>query len=313
MVTRLLEILELRRGRQLAVEQQVADLEKMRLLGELLDRVAAVQELALVAVDVGDRALAGAGRGEARVEGEDAAFGVEPADIDDVGPDRALVDRQVERLCPRSSAWRISGPGRSCVVPLCRARAAARRVPRARHRVTPAIRSCRRSRTGTSPRRSTVVAQSASRASAFLAPEDLHHVEHAGRNAAPGQRGADRLGDLAEPQIPSSAAKSRTHASRSLALQLACCMREVKFRQHDACRRIEQLRRRRVGPDRPRSSRTKRPISRSSGIVFARSFMPGIARAASPAAPVRSGGRCCDARKSSIAASRAASSAARMC
>jgi hypothetical protein len=40
--------------RQLAVEQQVADLDEVALLGELLDRVAAVQQHALVAVDVGD-------------------------------------------------------------------------------------------------------------------------------------------------------------------------------------------------------------------------------------------------------------------
>ena len=48
---------ELRLRRQLAVDQQVRDLEVGRLLGELLDRVAAVLEDALVAVDEGDRRL----------------------------------------------------------------------------------------------------------------------------------------------------------------------------------------------------------------------------------------------------------------
>ena len=46
----------LRRGRQLAVEQQVADLEEVAVLGQLLDRVAAIEQHALVAVDVGDLA-----------------------------------------------------------------------------------------------------------------------------------------------------------------------------------------------------------------------------------------------------------------
>ncbi len=55
---------ELHGRRQLAVEQQVGDLEVGRALGQLLDRVAAVLQDPGVAVDVGDRALALGGRGE---------------------------------------------------------------------------------------------------------------------------------------------------------------------------------------------------------------------------------------------------------
>ena len=44
--------------RQLAVAQQPRDLEERRLLGELLDRIAAIAQDALVAVDERDRALA---------------------------------------------------------------------------------------------------------------------------------------------------------------------------------------------------------------------------------------------------------------
>jgi hypothetical protein len=44
----------LRLGRQFAVEQQIADLEKVAVLGELVDRVAAMQQHAGVAVDIGD-------------------------------------------------------------------------------------------------------------------------------------------------------------------------------------------------------------------------------------------------------------------
>ena len=49
----------LRRGRQFAVQQQVAGLQEVAVLGQLLDRVAAIEQDALVAVDVGDLGLAG--------------------------------------------------------------------------------------------------------------------------------------------------------------------------------------------------------------------------------------------------------------
>ena len=55
------------RGRQLPLEQQVGDLEEARLLGDLLDRVAAVAEDPRVAVDVGDRAPARGGVQERRI------------------------------------------------------------------------------------------------------------------------------------------------------------------------------------------------------------------------------------------------------
>ena len=48
----------LRGGRQFAVEQQVAGLEEVAVLGEVLDRIAAIEQDALVAVDVGDLGLA---------------------------------------------------------------------------------------------------------------------------------------------------------------------------------------------------------------------------------------------------------------
>ena len=82
------EVLLLRGVRQLAVEQQVADLEEVALHRELLDRIAAVEELALVAVDVGDRRVARGGRQEARVVGELAGLAVQRADVDHVRADR---------------------------------------------------------------------------------------------------------------------------------------------------------------------------------------------------------------------------------
>ena len=55
-------------------------------LGELINRIAAVHEHALIAVDVGNLAFA-AGRGrESRVIGKRAGFGVQRPDVHDVGP-----------------------------------------------------------------------------------------------------------------------------------------------------------------------------------------------------------------------------------
>jgi hypothetical protein len=66
-----------------------------RTAGQLLDRVAAVQQFALVAVDVGDGRVARRRGQEARVVGELAGLAVQLADVDHVRADAALVDRQV--------------------------------------------------------------------------------------------------------------------------------------------------------------------------------------------------------------------------
>ena len=84
----------LRGGRQLAIEQQVAGLQEIAVLGELLDRVAAIEQDALVAVDIGDLRFAACGRGKAGVVGEHARLGVELADVDDRRTDGPIVDRE---------------------------------------------------------------------------------------------------------------------------------------------------------------------------------------------------------------------------
>ena len=61
-----------------------------------LDRVAAIEQLALVAVDVGDRRIAGGRRQEARVVGELAGLAVERADVDDVRTDGPGEDRELD-------------------------------------------------------------------------------------------------------------------------------------------------------------------------------------------------------------------------
>jgi hypothetical protein len=42
-------------ARQFAVEQQVADFHEARLFGQLADRIAAVQQHAFIAIDIGQR------------------------------------------------------------------------------------------------------------------------------------------------------------------------------------------------------------------------------------------------------------------
>ena len=81
------------RGRgQLALDDQVGGLEEAALLGQLLDRVAAVAEDAALAVDVADLALAGGRVEERGVVADDP----EPPELD--GPDGAVLDRQLELL-----------------------------------------------------------------------------------------------------------------------------------------------------------------------------------------------------------------------
>ena len=94
------ELLQLVGRRQLAVDQQVADLDERRLLGQLLDRVAAVAQDARVAVDVGDRALGRRGVDEPAVERGVAGLGQQRPQRDAVGSLRRLHDLQVD-LAPR--------------------------------------------------------------------------------------------------------------------------------------------------------------------------------------------------------------------
>src|SRR5690606_18633716 len=67
-------------------------------LGQLLDRIAAVEQHAVVAVDVGDRRLAAGGGGEARVVGEEARFPGQLRDVDTVVAERGFQDGQVDGL-----------------------------------------------------------------------------------------------------------------------------------------------------------------------------------------------------------------------
>ena len=117
------EAVLLRRIRQLAVEQQVGDLEKVAVRGQLVDGIAAVQKHALLAVDIGDLGLARAGRGKAGVVRELARAGIERADVDHRRAERALEHWQFDRTpalaIGEHGAGRIVAlPGEACLARL---------------------------------------------------------------------------------------------------------------------------------------------------------------------------------------------------
>src|SRR5262249_4229391 len=73
-------------------------LEKVAVLGQLFDRIPAIEQDSFIAVDVGDLGLAAAGRGVTGIVGEHPGLGVELADVDHCRTDRAVVDRKTGLL-----------------------------------------------------------------------------------------------------------------------------------------------------------------------------------------------------------------------
>ena len=87
------------RGGQLAEENQVCGLEEIALFRQLLDRVSAVEQHALVAVDVGDLAAAGGRVLERRVVCGQAEIVRRGLDLPEIHrPDRAVLDRNLVGL-----------------------------------------------------------------------------------------------------------------------------------------------------------------------------------------------------------------------
>jgi hypothetical protein len=104
-------LLELRLGRELAVDEQVGDLEVRAVLGELLDRIAPVLEDALVAVDEGDRRTTRRGVHERRVVGHEAEVVLLDLDVPQrERADRAVLDRDLV-LLPRAVVGDREGVG----------------------------------------------------------------------------------------------------------------------------------------------------------------------------------------------------------
>lgn len=89
------EIQLLRRGWKLAIQQEIAALQEIAVLGELLDWIAAIEQDAFVAVDKRDLRLAARGRGVAWIVGENAGLVVQLTDVDDIGARRSFIQRQI--------------------------------------------------------------------------------------------------------------------------------------------------------------------------------------------------------------------------
>ena len=104
-------------GRELAVGQQVSNLEVRRLLRELLDRIAAIPQNALVAVDEGNGTAARGGIDEAGVVNGKPGGVFSLADLADVVcPDGAVGDGYVVFLAGAvvSDGQALAGRGGMC-------------------------------------------------------------------------------------------------------------------------------------------------------------------------------------------------------
>ena len=84
------ELFEFLAVRQFTIQQEIADFHEVGLLGQLTDRVTAVKQNALIAIDERQAGLATRRGLEARIECEHVRLAVERADIEDVWPLGAL-------------------------------------------------------------------------------------------------------------------------------------------------------------------------------------------------------------------------------
>ena len=72
------------------------------MFGQLADRIATVKQDAFFAVDIGQRAFAAGGRGEAGIIGEHPGLAIKLADVDHIGADRSLQHRKIVILAARA-------------------------------------------------------------------------------------------------------------------------------------------------------------------------------------------------------------------
>ncbi len=124
-------LLMLRLGRQLAEEDEIGGFEEVAVLGQLLDRVAAVEQDALVAVDIRDPAAARGRVHERRVVRHHPELVRDDLDLAQVhGPNRAVLDGDLVLLAGAvvGNRQRVGHAGfRSAHVLSCRDRAHHRR------------------------------------------------------------------------------------------------------------------------------------------------------------------------------------------
>ena len=78
-------------GRELAIEEQITGLEKVRLLGQLLDWIAAMQQNTSCAINIGNFGFTGRRGDETWVVGENS-LGYESAHINYIGTSTPCID-----------------------------------------------------------------------------------------------------------------------------------------------------------------------------------------------------------------------------
>src|SRR6516225_2039221 len=88
------ELLLLLCGRQLPVEKEVGNLEKVAFFCEFLDRITAVEKDPFIAVDISDTRATGGSRHKSGVVSKVPGLRVEFADIDDPRADRPAQHRK---------------------------------------------------------------------------------------------------------------------------------------------------------------------------------------------------------------------------
>ena len=90
----LAEFLILRGIGQIAIQQQIGNFEEARFFGQLINGIAAIQQNAGIAINIGDGAFAGSGRAIAGVKGENPKIAIKLADIGNLRPQRAAQQGQ---------------------------------------------------------------------------------------------------------------------------------------------------------------------------------------------------------------------------
>src|SRR5262249_33632830 len=101
--------------RKLPIEQEVTGFEEIAMFCELLDRVAAIEQNTLVAIDIGDFGLAACGRGVTGIVGEDVGLTVQLGDVDDIRPDGAFVHRKRVALVTQGQCAGLGVGAGACV------------------------------------------------------------------------------------------------------------------------------------------------------------------------------------------------------
>src|SRR6185437_9237431 len=104
------KIFQLLRGRQLAVDQQIAGLDEVAALGQRLDGITAIPQHALFAVEKGDRTGRRTGVHVALVERDAARLGAKLRDVDGALALAPRNDRQLEFLRPETKFRDLAHP-----------------------------------------------------------------------------------------------------------------------------------------------------------------------------------------------------------